>query len=1650
MWINIPDQNMMYISPEQTGLLNQSLDYRSDIYSLGITFYETITGKSPFAEIEGIDLLHMHLVRNPPPADALDLSIPPVLVSIIMKCIAKQVEDRYQSATGLKRDLQVCLKQLMERNTIEAFAIGSGEVLDRFHIPHKLYGRDEEVKSLLAALDRCCLGGFEVIFIRGAAGSGKTHIAYDLQKQVVQKNGYFLYGKFDPLQKKRPYSGWIMLFQQLIKQILMGNQASIHSWRERLRKHLGQNVYVLMDMLPDLTLLVDMNPLKPAFNSLLSFNRLYVAFTCFINACLDRDHPLVIVLDDLHWADEASLKFFELLMSDITNQYLLCIAVYACEEKVAAQTFLQAQHSIQNSGGKASALELGAIAPSAFGELIADALRCTVADTKDVAAWLYQKTQGNLLFIFELLKLMHHQGVITLSDSQQYWVVDMQRCRQLENTDTLKEVFKCRLSVIPAESLTLMAVGAVIGYTFDLHTLAAVQGASPDAVHAALLPAICEDFIFAHPISLPAESSLGVQEIPNYSYTFNHDSILLMAYGTIALNERVGVHMRVAQGLLKCLSEDKLQNALIPIAYHLNYEVGLASSKDESESELPNVAVEDSEKFARINLEAGCKAFLCAAYQPALLFYTRGILLLKHAPWNTYKDLNFTLYLQRGICESLLGERAKSEATFAHLLKNVLVKEEKARIYFVKACLHGMAGKNEEAIQACIEALKALNIDFSCNPTPYAVYAEKLKFFKNRAFYGLKYWDRLPLNTAPHSQLLSNIYYTLLENAPLTMSRDKLPVYLIMHILNATYANGILEVSLIALMDHAKALASEFCQQYTRGCQEGKIVLRIAQKFPQLQTGAESAAAFYALLNRWEQPARANIEPLKKLAQQALDSSNITLMCRCLNFAGLYLLLTCEQLDSVREDLQRHVHIMIKYHAVQEVYRANLMLKVCLALQGLSTDPCDPNPKELFEIQSLPFCTPEKATYSNLSYETWRVFLLYTHEKFGEALIHCEKIRPNAFLFSCNPLCHVYYFYYAMTLAAVCGMRKSEKSQHLSHLKKLQARFKKWSNANPSNFQHKYLLLSAEIARLNGDVLKAENLYKKSIAAVEENGFLCDTALAYELMAIFFISQGKKKDAANAVLEACHAYARWGAITKLRMLKSKYRTLLNEHLGNKRILIELLLQDNSMDNLGPASIQNGDLFKSTEKTALVYGFDISALELALQKLSSETELDKLLSKFMHVLIVNSGSDKAFLLLKKGRRLFLKAEISLGQDKGAIIKNVPLEDWRDRMCLKTIYQVSQTLKELLINDTQQDPDYRANSYVQTQHVQSILCIPLIYNENLIGIIYLENKLSKGLFTPERLRLLHMLMSYFASFIEHALSRASSAQKLEEAYKELRTLQNQLIQQEKMASLGLLTAGIAHEIKNPLNFIINFSELSLSLLQEIEMYLEKYQTVATPEEFQEIKSSVDQLRGNTNTVTEQGRRADSIIKRMLAHSSSSTGDLILTDIRALLEESIALSYHGMRAQDPLFNVTFERDYDTTLKELEISPQEISRVILNLLNNAYYTVTLKKKELGDSFNPILHIATRNLPHSYEIRIRDNGKGIPENALQKIFTPFFTTKPQGLGTGLGLSLSYNIITQQHGGQLSFSSKEGEFTEFVITLPKKRPSKIGKEADKL
>lgn len=1593
--------SLPYLSPEQTGRISRVIDYRTDIYSLGVTLYEILTGKLPFQAYHRREILELNLTSEPKPPHEIDPDIPEIISEIVMKCMEKEIEDRYHTALGLELDLSRCLNELTTEGEIETFAVDNKDFFNHFQIPQRLYEREATIGALLTAVERCCQNHSELLLVNGPSGVGKSSAVYEIQKTILKKKGFFIAGLFTQFTQTILYTGWKEALKQLIDLLLTESETEQDYWKQKLLNSVGNNGRLIANLLPELDLfigeLAEVESLDPQSAEV----RFSYVFTSFIQTFLLTGRPLVIFLDNLHWADEHSLKLIHLLMSDKSIRNLLIIGAYTPQENFADSPLVKIIHKIKNAEADVETLEVNSLSPSGIAHLLIDTFNSTSMQVKALSEWMHQKTEGNPFFAIQLLRMFYREHLIQYIPSKQCWVEDFTKIKNLELPQTLPSFIAYALQRLSSTTRSILSLASVIGTTFDLQTLALLHKKSLPETAKDLWEALHEELILSQQSRFGLDFDLNRNggNTTQISYSFLHSTIRFAAYHFLDSEKNREIHQSIGLLLLSSITGQRQRDSAECIVYHWNQGAG---------TRLPE---QERETLAKLNLISGEKALNCGAAIPALHYFNSGIEILSQLHKAPAGSINYRLYRNKLGCEQIVSSWDSVEKTFQLALKHARNLEEQTSLYCSMITWEGENNNYHRTLELAKEALKLHRIHFKI-PVSYAAVLYQRALVDTNAFF--KDYKNIPISSDKKSMMITHIYralrYSLIHMDPYTLE------YLILKEIHAAFKYGLSGNTPIALMSRVYFFYGESQKAHEKGYELGEGVKKILNRFPKSKLTAQALALFYMSIVFWKQPLKEGHLNLIRMRQECLETGDVRYAIFCATALASLLLLRGDPLETVYKQIQTIRSDLAKYKASSAVEL--VFLDVCESLMGLSQNSMNPLLDE-FDI-SFKSVALENSLPINLYTDYWKAFLLYLGDQFESVIALAKFMDIYASIYPSHIYWQSYYFYYALSLAAVSNINE-KKERCKTTLTKLQRKIQIWANICPVNFLHKHLLLEAEIARLtnrNGD---AAELYEKAIAAASKNEYLHEIAIANELAAKFYLQIDEKRIAAAYMRESYRLYGEWGSVVKLNLLKKKYPDLL--------VTIPSIRESDLEYSWTKPHIST---MSTTPSSSSEQNLDVNFIIQTTQMISQEIALNPLLTKFLQMIDSRVQAEHYFLFLSKGQSFVVYAEMH---------KDQPVPQFEGQITSKLlpltiIKEVLRSKKEFLLSDAAFEGDFKNDPYILSKSVRSILCMPLIHRGKFKAILYLENRTMKNAFSLEDVNFLSLLCAQMAISIENAFLYGELDKKVQERTKKLTLLQGQLLQQEKMASLGLLTAGIAHEIKNPLNIIINFSELSREIIKDLKQLLESLKNNFSDDEKLNFEETIRTIQSNLKTINEQGNRADSIVKKMSEHGAGKPSKMTPTDIRQLLDETIALSYHSMRARDAMFNITIEKKLDQSIDILQIAPQEISRVILNLLNNSYYAVVQKKKMLGDAYTPLVRITTLNLGHEYEIRIRDNGIGIPTECIPKIFTPFFTTKPESEGTGLGLILSQNIIVQQHGGTIAFDTKEGEFTEFIIRLP--------------
>ncbi|HAX79693.1 MAG TPA: serine/threonine protein kinase, partial [Cyanobacteria bacterium UBA11372] len=1641
-----------YLSPEQTGRMNRGIDYRTDFYSLGITFYELLTKQLPCSGTDAMELVYCHLAKQPDSVHSLNPSIPPILSDIIGKLMAKNAEDRYQSALGLKHDLETCLHQLNSLGNISIFELGKRDISDRFIIPEKLYGRHKEVETLLAAFDRVAQGKTEMMLVAGFSGIGKTAVVNEVHKPIVRQRGYFVKGKFDQFQRNIPFSAFVQAFRDLMEQLLSESDAQIERWRTKIISALGENCKVIIDVIPELETIIGKQPPVPELSGSAAQNRFNLLFEKFIQVFTTKEHPLVIFLDDLQWADSASLKLMQLLMSETDSCYLLLIGAYRDNEVSPAHPLILALEEIRKTLATVNTINLAPLKQSDLNHLIADTLNCPLNLALTLSQLIHQKTTGNPFFANQFLKALYENGLIVFNFEAGYWQSDIAQVKTIALTDDVVEFMALQLQKLPASTQAVLKLAACIGNQFDLKTLAIVQEKSPAETAADLWKALQEGLIIPqNEIYKFFQDYSDKQEAPqlpitNYqlpSYKFLHDRVQQAAYSLIPENQKQSTHLKIGQQLLNNTPEAEREEKIFAIVNQLNIGVELIALQTERD------------ELARLNLIAGRKARNSTAYAAAVGYFTMGISILAADCWQTNYQLTLNLYEEAAEAAYLALDFERMEQLAQVVLQQAKTSVEKVKIYHAKIQAYGAQNQAIEAVNTTITFLKLLEIDFPENPSESDIQMELEKTISNLASRGkIEDLIHLPEMTDPCSLaamgILASATTMVYQAVP-----ELFPLIIFKQInLSVTYGNA--PLSAFAYVVYGLILCG-VVKDIESGYQFGKLAENLLAKFHTKAVTAKVIQTFNCLVRNWKEHIRETLKPLLEAYSVGLETGDFEFAALSLNTYCYAAYFMGRELTELQQELTTYSNALWQIKQERIFYRNEIYRQIVLNLLGYAENPCRLIGEAYDEEKMLSLHFEANDTCAILYLYFGKLQLCYLLGNYPQAMENAAKVEEYLNGGMGQIVIPQFHFYDSLTgLAAYRDLTQDKQEKTWKKVAANQEKMKLWAHHAPANFMHKFYLVEAERYRLLTKKIEAINSYNQAIALAKENEYIQEEALANELTAKFYLESDKEKIAQIYLTEAYYAYARWGAKAKVEELEKRYPELLAP------ILQRETTRSYGNDTLATLSVHSTEITLVSSSSKILAELDLASVIKASQTLSSEIQLDKLISTLMQVVLENAGAQKCVLVLPQGDNWVIEAIAQLNETETAakltVLQSQPIEESLE-IPQSAINYVKRTLETLVIQDATAKTNWVADPYMYKHQPKSLLCSPILNQGKLIGILYLENNLIQGSFTSSRIEILNLLCAQAAISLENARLYQTSqqlyqqsqnyAQQLEKSLQELQQTQLQLIQSEKMSALGNLVAGVAHEINNPVGFIYGNIDEAIAAVSDITEYLQLYQEkfpnpgeeIEKKAEEIELEYVLEDLPKMLSSMKVGCDRIRNISTSLRTFSRADSSSKVAVNLHEGIDCTLMILRHRLKANDSRPEIQIIKDYGN-IPPIKCYPGQLNQVFMNILANAIDA--LEESNSGRSFAEVqalpnqITIKTEVTADGQQvaIKIRDNGLGMSEEVKARIFDHLFTTKSLGKGTGLGLSISRQIVQETHGGSLTCESVLGQGTEFAIVLP--------------
>ncbi len=1627
---NFNKGNPGYMSPEQTGRMNRVLDYRTDLYSLGITFYEMLTGKKPFNSDDPFEIIHSHIAKSPISPVKIKNYIPEVISQIVLKLLSKNAEDRYQSAYGLYTDLEECLEKLIQDSIIVNFALGKNDVPNRFEIKQKLYGRELQIKILMDTYQKVCRGSSEIMMISGYSGIGKTSIVKEIYKKIIKNKGYFTSGKFEEFNRDIPYTSIAQAFKKIIRQILTQSDESINLWRSKVIDVLGKNAPLVTSVIPDIELLIgkqyEIEDLTPTESQ----NRFNYTFKKFVSLFTENETPMVLFLDDLQWADQASLKLIHLLVSEPAISYLFIIGAYRDNQVSISHPLSLELDAIEKENLIVEKIRIEPLSKDALHQLISEALNDHTDQVNALTKLIFEKTNGNPFFVNELFKTIYDEGALTFNPTKSSWLFDMDQIHKLNITNNVIDLLSEKIEKMSLNSIKLLKIASCIGNTFDLKLLSMVYGKSYIDTSEDLWQTLKEGLIL--PINNNYRFAKGSNDedlsFNNFSlsYIFLHDKVQQASYYLATEKERKHIHHEIGNFLALKINEN-----IFSVANHLNFAIDLLDNKEKK-------------ILAEINLKAAKKSKTSTAYISAKNYAETTINLLETNKWQTEYNLTYSTYLLLSECEYLIGNFSKAEEYFDEILKYAKSDKDRANVFVLRIVLYTNQGRLDDAINYSLNSLKTLGVNIPFKPSKARMFIETFKAKLLLANKKIENLIDLPEARNERFNIVSNLIVAM--NSPsYFVNHDLWRLLILINIqMYLKFANSDSALTYISY-----GIIATNTGDPKAGYKFGQLALDINEKYQNIHTKAKVYTVMGFDIVPWNKHLKESLPYLNDGFYSGIETGDLVSAGFCAICIIYLRVIKGDNLQEISDEIDKYIDFVKKNNQNEVIPIFQITQQMILNLQNKTLNINSFSDNLIDENILLKKVSQSLMKIPLNWFYLCKMETMYIHGNFEAAhqyAIELDKVINSTISLILLP---EHYFFYSLILSAIFD--KSSDINKVAYLKIIKSNLNKMSSYVkncPENFLHKQQLMQAELYRIQAKSDKAGEYYERAIESAKENEYIQDQAIANELAANFYYTKNKRV-ARMYITEAIQGYQSWGAIAKFKVLSEKY---FSSHKNNF---------------VKPKKLNTADLNMVFSNS--VY-FDFVSLLKSVQAISGEIDLPKLLQKMMNIVIENAGAERGTFILEN-EILTIEAEGKINSTNVDLLNHIPVNN-SNELPLTVINYVQRTKEVVALSNACIEGIFVNDPYIIKNNLKSILCIPIINKVRLIGILYLENNLMTDSFTIDRVEILKLLSSQIAISIENAYLYSNLNQmteslqisnvqlenhshtlehrveertielinkndELQRAIETLKTTQDQLIQQEKLATLGALTASIAHEIKNPLNFVNSFSQLCMEFVKELEEHIKFCQINGfTPDVTKEINLLMEYMNKNSFKINEHGKRASNIINTMLMQSKSKVIDKESTDINSLIDHCIELAYHGMKGINHYRNVKIETNYDPDVNKVDIIPQDISRVLINLISNSCYSLKCKSFYEKDSFCPTIYITTKKLENSINIIVKDNGEGIPKSIINSIFTPFFTTKPSNEGVGLGLSVSYDTVFNVHKGYINVVSEENQYTEFTINLP--------------
>jgi PAS domain S-box-containing protein len=1663
-----------YMAPEQTGRMNRSVDARSDLYSMGVTLYQMLTGILPFTAVDAMGWIHCHIARQPARPEERIEDIPGIVADIVLKLLAKNAEDRYQSAAGVLADLKRCRAAWESQRQIDLFALGESDGLDRLLIPEKLYGRESDIEALIGAFGRVAHGGsMELVLVSGYSGVGKSSVVNELHKTIVSQRGLFAWGKFDQYKRDIPYATIAQSLHGLVGQILGQNDEALVRWRSSLQEALGQNAQLVINLVPQIELIIGKQPQVQELSPRDAQSRFQTVLRRFIGVFAQTEHPLVLFLDDLQWIDPATLDLLKHLTTHAEVRNLLLIGAYRDNEVGSAHPLTRTLVEITEAKTPVQHISLANLVLTDVTRLVADALRCRPDHARPLAQLVHAKTGGNPFFVIQFLSSLEQEGLLAFAIGKAGWAWNVNEIVTKGFTENVVDLMAAKLSRLPGNVQNSLKQLACMGNSARVSTLSAIYGETRAVLDTALWEAARLEFVSSS----------------DDRYSFIHDRIQEAAYLLIPEEERAPIHLRIGRVLVESLTSEEIDVQIFDIVNQFNRAVNLIDAPSERQ------------KVARFNLMAGMRAKASTAYAAALKYFVAGSAsLLSVETWDHCYRLHFDLELNRAECEFLTGDLDSARRRLSKLSNRAETLIDRAAITRLRMTLYTTLDRTDRAIEVGLEFLRHVGIEWSPHPADEEVDRELTRMRHLLAERKIEELIEIPI--MEDTELLTTVNVLAEFLAPASFTDNNLFYLSVLRMTNISMEHGNCDASACAysLLNVVLGLGQGDYQAVLRF---GQLGCDLVDKLGLDRFKAKVYTFFGTFVLPWTTHLPRSREILKRAIDAATVAGDLTYVAYSLRSVVANIMASGEPLADVQREAYKALSFMreSRFGLAADSLVAELIL--IHALRGQTSD------RGLFSESDggqTGFEQRLNEGGSRLTVAAARYYIYKLQEHFfagniSAGIAAAAKARDLSWSMLHFLEIVDYHFFSALILAADCETASAERRQaNLDAIETHRGQIAKWAKGCWENHAHREALIAAELASIGGREIDAMRLYDKAIQSARENGFVQNEAVASELAAKFYQSRGARMAAQSHFRHALACYERWGAFVKVRQL----------------------------DAVAPSSLE------AVLSGPTLEHLDLAAVIKTSQAVSGEIVLDRLVERLMVIAVEHAGADRGLLILSGDDDRDVRIEAEARIVDGAV--QVVLRRARvssTELCEPILRYVIRTQESILLDDASAAGQFAEDDYIRRNKIRSLKCLPLVKQSQLVGTLYLENHLATHVFTPERSALLRTLASQAAISLENA--RLYSDLKnieacLQASHDEMQMLVSLIENSSDFIGYmpakgrdGYINAGGRRMVGVELDADVSEFQISdLRPAEEDQRYLEEilpalmrngrwtgernlrhFKTNATIPVLQNLFYIVDKDTGERKgiasickDITEQ-RHADEALRKAqadlaqvaqrmtmgefaasIAHELNQPLMAIVTSAETCLlrlakdppeieKAQIAAERvvrNGHRASDVIKSVRAllkkstpdigEFDANRAIRDvldlarakirkegisLELSLAgaatimgdrvQFQQVVLNLVANGIEAMA----GVSDR-QRLLRIETREVKEGYvTINVVDSGTGVDPTRLDQIYDTFFSSKPEGLGMGLAICRS---IVEMHGGRLWATPRLPNGSIFSFTFP--------------